>query len=594
MIQGIFIFLTLLIIGKLFYMQIIDNRYSLSAANNTIRKRTIYPARGIIYDRNGQVLVRNKPIFDLKVTPKDIVNLDTSSFCKVFDISKSDFISRLELAKAKSPYRESILIGGLTVSQNAQISEYIYKFRGFNTNVRTIRYYPDTVAAQLLGYVQEVNERDIEKSNGYYRPGDYIGITGLERSYEEYFRGKRGIENQLVDVFNRPQGSYMEGKYDTLAISGNDLVCSIDKRLQILAEKMMQNKLGSIVAIEPSTGEILTFVSSPTYDPNKVSGRELQKNYKNLINNRDKPMFNRPIQASYPPGSMFKIVSALIGQQAGVITGETIYNCQGGYRYGNSMMRCMHIDGPTNLAKSIKMSCNSYYGFVFDQMMKSSHLNGPESYEKWRKAISKFGLGQRLGIDLPNENTGFIPNSDFYTRRFGNDKWTSSYIMSLSIGQGEMGITPLQMANIMSIVANRGYYYIPHLVKTNANQSLNLNPYKRKIFSGVDSVYFEPVIEGMSQTVNKGGTASSSRINDIEICGKTGTVENPHGNNHAVFVAFAPREKPKIAISVFVENAGYGSTWAAPMASMLIEKYINDTITISRHIKERIFEDTKL
>ncbi len=590
-IQGIFITTALLIVIRLFYIQIIDDSYILSANNNVLRKVIVYPARGAILDRNGEILVQNEPIYDLLVTPREAKDIDTLLLCELIGIDKKGYIQRIEKAKAHSPYRASQFEKQLSSTTYARLQEHLYKFRGFYVQNRTVRSYPDSIAAQFLGYIQEVNQRDIDRSDGFYRPGDYIGATGVERAYEDLLRGKRGIKNQMVDALNRPQGSFMDGKYDTLAVTGDGMISSLDKNLQILAERLMKNKLGSVVAIEPSTGEILTMVSSPTYDPNLMVGRELGNNYMDLLNNENKPMFIRPIQASYPPGSIFKVVAALTAQQAGMIDAQTRFTCNGGYRYGGGrgLMRCTGVHGTIDLARSIQVSCNPYYANVFARMIDSRGMSGPQAYDLWREALMKFGLGSTLGIDLPGEKPGLVPTSSYYTKIYGSGKWRSSFNISLSIGQGELGITPLQMANITAIVANRGFYYRPHLIKGIGDQKIVKPEFTEKISAGVDAKYYEAVIEGMSRVVNQGGSGRAVAIEGIEMCGKTGTVQNPHGENHAVFFAFAPRENPKIAIAVFVENAGYGGTWAAPIASMLVEKYIRDTISLPKYLQDRIY-----
>ncbi|MBP3943881.1 penicillin-binding protein 2 [Sphingobacteriaceae bacterium WQ 2009] len=591
-IQGIFISVAILIIARLFYLQIIDDSYLLSANNNVLRKVIVYPARGVILDRNGEVLVQNEPVYDLIVTPREAKDIDTLLLCNLINIDTVGFRKRMDKARAQSPYRASIFEKQLSSRTYAKLQEHLYKFRGFYVQNRTVRSYPDSMAAQFLGYILEVNDRDIERSKGFYKAGDYIGASGVESSYEELLRGNRGVKNLMVDALNRPKGIFSEGKYDTLAVSGDGLVSSLDKDLQILAERLMKNKIGSVVAIEPSSGEILSFVSSPSYDPNLMVGRERGNNYMKLLNDPHKPMFDRPIQASYPPGSVFKVVAALTAQQAGVIDQHSTFMCPGYYSYGGgrARMRCTHVHGTTSLVHSIEGSCNTYYGHVYARMIDSRGMSGPKAYDLWREGIMKFGIGQKLGIDLPGEKPGLIPTSDFYTKRYGSTKWRSGYNISLSIGQGEMGITPLQMANIMAIVANRGFYYRPHLIKGIGEKKIVKEEFTEKIYAGVDTKYYESVIEGMSRVVNQpGGTGYSVRINGIEMCGKTGTVQNPHGENHAVFFAFAPRENPKIAIAVFVENAGYGGTWAGPIASMLVEKHLKDTITIPKYIQDRIF-----
>ena len=592
-IQGIFIGVALIIVARLFYLQIIDDSFLSSANNNVLRKTIVYPARGVILDRHGEVLVQNEPVYDLLVTPREVGEIDTLLLCELIEIDREGFDRRMEAAKKHSRFRASIFEKQISARNYAQLQEHLYKFKGFYVQNRTVRNYPDSIAAQFLGYIQEVNQNDIDRSNNFYRPGDYIGASGVERAYEELLRGQRGIKTQLVDAFNRPQGSYADGRYDTLAVAGESLVSSLDKELQKFAEELMKNKRGSIVAIEPATGEILTFVSSPSYDPNLMVGRRRGENYGVLANDPNMPMFIRPIQAQYPPGSIFKVVNALTAQQAGVIDEHTVFKCPGGYSYGGGrgFMRCTSADGPTSLIRSIQRSCNTYYGHTFARMLDRRGMPAHEAYDLWREATMKFGLGQPLGIDLPGEKGGTLPTSEYYTERYGNNRWTSSFNISLSIGQGEIEITPIQMANLMAIVANRGFYYRPHLIKAIGEQKIIKPEFTEKIFAGVDAKFYEPVIEGLSQAVNQpGGTGYSFRIPDIEMSGKTGTVQNPHGNHHAVFFAFAPRENPKIAIAVFVENAGYGGVIAGPIASMLVEKYLKDTVTLPAYIQDRIYQ----
>jgi penicillin-binding protein 2 len=394
----------------------------------------------------------------------------------------------------------------------------------------------------------------------------------------------------MVDVHNREQGSFFGGKYDTTAVAGDNLISSLDKKLQMFGETLMHNKIGSVVAIEPSTGEILASISSPGYDPNMMVGRQRGNNYMKLLKDPFKPMFIRPIQAEYPPGSIFKVINALVAQQFGLITANTYYNCPGGYRYGRrGFMGCTHVHGTINLAQSIEASCNTYYGYTYARMIDQTGARPVNAYKRWREAVMKFGVGDTLGIDLPAERKGLIPTADYYTKSFRNDKWTSSFNISLAIGQGELGITPLQMANVTAIVANRGFYYKPHLIKAMGDKKIIKEEYTKKNSAGIDAKYFDSVIEGMSRVVNApNGTAYNAKIADIEICGKTGTVQNPHGDNHSVFIAFAPRINPKIAIAVVVENAGYGATWSAPIASLMIEKYLRDSISRPKYYTDRL------
>ena len=589
-VQGIFIFVALALLIRLFFIQVLNDKYLLSANNNVLRKLIIYPARGVILDRKERILVQNEPVYDLMVTPKDVKPFDTLTFCRLIGLDKPGFDNRFKKAKGYSYYRASIFEKQLSAQTYATFQERLFEFPGFFVLNRTVRKYPDTTAAQFLGYIGEASPKAIEKSNGFYRQGDYIGISGVEKSYEELLRGQRGVQNVMVDALNRPKGHFADGKYDTLAVSGERLISSLDKNLQKLAERLMNNKIGSVVAIEPATGEVLAFVSSPGYDPNLMVGRQRGNNYMKLIKDPYKPMFIRPIQAEYPPGSIFKVVNALIAQQDGLINPNTYYFCPGGYSYGrHGFMGCTHVHGSVNLERSIQESCNTYYGNVYNRLIDHIGLRPVNAYKKWRNSVLKFGIGNKLDIDLPNERKGLLPSDELYTKRFKNDRWGSSYTMSLSIGQGELGITPLQMANVMAAVANRGYYFKPHLVKAIGEKKVIKAEYTKRNDCGIDSKYFEVVIAGMSKVVSQ-GTAVYSVIPGIEMCGKTGTVQNPHGQDHSVFVAFAPRVNPKIAIAVVVENAGFGATWSAPIASILVEKYIRDSISRPKIYMQRLLD----
>ena len=588
-IQGIFIAVAIVIIIRLFFLQVINDEYLLSANNNVLRKIIIYPARGVILDRKNRILVQNEPVYDLMVIPREVKPFDTLEFCRLLGISKERFDKQFKKARKQSIYRASVLEKQLSARVFAGFQEKLYQFPGFFVQNRSVRFYPDSVAAQFLGYIGEVNDKMIEKSGGFYSKGDYIGISGVERSYEELLRGQRGVQNLMVDAFSRPKGHFADGRYDTLAVAGESLLSSLDIELQKLGEELMQHKIGSIVAIEPSSGEILAFVSSPSYNPNLMVGRQRGNNYMKLLNNPYKPMFIRPIQAEYPPGSIFKVINALVAQQFGSIGAGTTYVCGGGYRYGNRTMGCTHVHGPMDLTQSIQYSCNTYYGYTFNRMIDHAGMRTVKAYDRWRSAVAKFGIGSKLEIDLPNERKGLLPTSDYYTKRWGGETWGSGFNISLSIGQGELGITPLQMANVMAIVANRGYYYNPHLIKAIGKKKIIKPEFTKRHEVGIDRHYFDPVIEGMSRVVNQpGGTAYYSKINGIEMCGKTGTVQNPHGADHSVFVAFAPRNNPKIAIAVVVENSGFGATWSAPMASLMVEKYLRDSISRPAAYKDRI------
>jgi len=591
-VQGIFIAIALILLARLFYIQVIDKSYFLSANNNVIRKVTIYPARGVIYDRKGRILVQNEPVYDLMVIPREVKPFDTLEFIKLISIDKKGFDQRFNKARNYSPYRASIFEKQLSAQTFASFQEKLTKFPGFYVQKRSVRRYPDSIASQFFGYINEVVESDIKRSSGYYKAGDYIGRTGVEKSYEVLLRGQRGVENQMVDAFNRPKGHYADGAYDTLAVTGKKLISSLDRDLQQLGEKLMHNKIGSIVAIEPSTGEILAFVSSPTYDPNLMVGREKGNNYMKLLRNPHKPLFIRPTMAEYPPGSIFKVINALVAQQMGKINAETRFYCPGAYYYGRrGKMGCTHVHGSVNLIESIQHSCNTYYGYIYNRMIDHSGMRSVKAYRNWYDAVNRFSIGSKLGVDLPNERKGLLPTAEFYTKHFKSDKWTSGYNISLSIGQGELGITPLQMANVAATVANRGFYYTPHLIRGIGEDHVVKAEYTKKNSAGIERRHYDPVIEGMSRAVNaSGGTAYPiAQIPGFEVCGKTGTVQNPHGENHSVFFAFAPRHNPKIAVAVVVENAGYGATWSAPIASLIMEQYLTDTIKRPKYYTERLY-----
>ena len=575
-IAGIFITIILILLAKLFYIQVIDKQYSIYATKNVLRQIKIYPARGPILDRNNKVLVQNEVFYDLMVTPKQMKPFDTLEFCKLLNISKAEFDLRLAKAIKYSTTAASAFEKQLSAQTYASFQERLSEFPGFYSTPRYLRTYPDSVAAQFLGYIGEVTDNDIKNSNGNYHQGDYIGVTGVEKSYESVLRGQVGVQNLVVDSHGIAKGSYMNGVLDTPQQAGERLISSLDIRIQKLGEELMHNKVGSIIAIEPSTGEILAFVSSPTYDPNLMVGRERGNNAARMYKDPYTPFLIRPIQAYYPPGSSFKPLSALIALQEGIITPQTSYYCTGAYKGG--LPRCDEPHGQSDLARGIAVSCNTYFASVFEKLMNvNGGRNTDSTFVNWRRNVSKFSFGQRLGIDLPNEGKGFLPTDEYYNKKFGVNHWRSSSILSLAIGQGELEATPLQMANIECTIANHGFYYKPHLIKKIGDKNITKAEYTQRNYVGIDGQYFEPVIDGMQQVVES-GTARSSKIPGIIMCGKTGTAQNPHGKNHSIFVAFAPRENPKIAIAVVVENAGQGAWYAAPIASYIIEKYLTDTI----------------
>ena len=590
----IFSVVVMAFISRLFYIQIMDESYKLTAKNQAFRYDVDYPTRGNMFDRNGKQLVFNQAAYDLMVIPKQAKNIDTLELCILLGITKENFLKRMlkAIQHPNSSVKPSIFEKEISIERSSALQEKIYRFNGFFLQPRTLRKYMFPIAAHVLGYIGEVDEKMTDTSV-YYRMGDYIGISGIEKSYEVPLRGKRGTKITMVDVHNRPKGSFMDGIYDTAAVSGLDLQIALDADLQEYGEKLLQNKIGSIVAIEPGTGEILCVVTSPTYDPGLLVGNIRSKNFAKLaLDTIYKPLFNRALKAKYPPGSTFKLVMSLIGQNELVLFPQTGYYCDGGYHIGSQTVKCDAIHGTLSLLPGIAHSCNTYFCNVFRSVIENRKYNTTEeAFEVWRKYVLSFGIGKKLGLDLPYENSGSLPTVSYYNKYFGKQRWRSSTIISLSIGQGELGIPPLQNANVICVIANKGFYYTPHIVKTignNPNDSL-LNRFKEKNYALVtDTAFYNIVIQGMSQVVEH-GTAAASKIHGIEYCGKTGTVQNPHGKDHSVFVAFAPKENPRIAIAVTVENAGWGSQWAAPIASLMIEKYLRDS-TQRPEIEKRMME----
>lgn len=581
---GIIVVLALIFLVKLFFIQVVNTRYKVSAEHNSQRHEIEYPARGLIYDRYGTLLVYNQAAYDLMIVPREVRAFDTLDFCKMLNIPIQQVRDDIKAAKKHSWYKPSIFLKQMSAVSYAQLQEKLYKYRGFFVQTRTLRKYPQSTAANVLGYVGEVDE-GLTKHNSYYKSGDYTGISGIEKTYEEELRGRKGVSIFLVDVHNRKQGSFQEGKYDTVAVSGKDIVTTIDAELQAYGRLLMQNKIGSITAIEPSTGEILCLVSSPSYDPNLLVGRIRGQNYRILSQDTLNPLFNRATMAQYPPGSTFKLANGLIGLQEGVVRRTTSYSCTGPE---SRPIRCSHYHiSPIEFIGSIEQSCNTYYWKVFNSIISNSkYKNTEEGFQAWRKYILDFGFGSPVGADLFNELGGNIPTVQFYDKYYKKGGWRPMTIRSLSIGQGEILVTPIQLANFSATVANRGFYYQPHIVKQIDGQAIDSLFEKKE--NHIDSAWCELVVEGMSRVFDGDhGTARWYRLNEISMCGKTGTAENPHGNDHSIFIAFAPRDNPQIAISVVVENAGFGSTWAVPIASLMIEKYINRTVD-RKWIEERM------
>ncbi len=572
------------LVVRLFYIQVIDSSYKLSAENNSQRIEILYPARGLIYDRNGELMVYNQPSYDLMIAPYELRVFDSLEFCDILDISMERL--RAGIARAKIPrYRREPFIKQISPEQFAELQEKMYKYPGFYVRSRTLRKYNKPLASHLFGYVGEVDERLISRNPSYVM-GDYIGISGIEGYYENVLKGEKGQEVLLVDVHGRVKGPYQDGRFDKDAIVGRDLTCTIDARLQEYGEHLLRNMMGSVVAIEPGTGEILTLISAPSYNPALLVGRERTANYRML--ERDtlyKPLFNRALMANYPPGSTFKPIQALIGLQEGVINTSSSFSCAMGYRIGRRVLGCHDHRSPLNLLEGIQHSCNAYFCNVYRRIIENpKYSTAEEAYNRWRTYVMQFGLGSRLQSDFTNELRGNVATASYYDRYFGKNHWNALTTISLSIGQGELMITPLQMANMAAAIANRGYYIIPHVVKKIEGIDTIEHRFYQKHIVDIDTAYFNIVANGMSLAVNggPGSTATSAKIGNIEVCGKTGTAQNPHGKDHSVFVAFAPKDDPKIAIAVYVEHGEWGASYAAPIAGLMIEMYLNGSIAPNR------------
>ena len=594
------LFVGFVFILRLFYLQVLDNRYQLDPINNASIKRVYdYPDRGYIYDRNGELLVVNEQSYDIMVIPREIKELDTIELCELLKIDKPYFRKKLKKARNYSTRLPSVFIGQLSKEDYGPLQEKLFKFSGFYAQNRPIRKYPMSTAANVVGYLSEVNERKI-KENSYYQQGELIGFQGVEKTYEPQLRGVKGVKRIQKDRFNKEIGSYKNGIFDTLSSPGKDIILSLDAKLQQYGDQLMIHKRGGIVAIEPSTGEILALVTAPTYDPNRMVGRKRSKNSVLLFGDTiAKPMFDRGLQAQYPPGSPFKIITGLIGLQEGVIDENTIFSCHNGYRYGRkNKMGCHFHDSKVALNFGIYTSCNAYFAQTYRRIIEN--FDTPQrGVDVWSNHAKSFGLGNFLGYDLPVGQKGLIPTADYYDKWYPSKKWRSTYIISNAIGQGEVITTPIQLANMTAAIANRGYYYTPHIVKKIKGEVLD-SAFTTKHITTIDKRHFEPIVEGLFDVFEKkGGTAYWSKVKGIDICGKTGTAENYAKINgervkltdHSIFIAFAPKDDPKIAIAVFVENGYWGSRWAGPIATLMIEKYLKGG-TIRPRVEEKILNGT--
>ena len=595
----IIIFTAVVILLRLFFLQIVFHDDSNNIDNIAIETVYDYPERGYIYDRNGELLVSNQPAYDVMVIPSEVKNLDTLELCSLLELEKNDFRDRLQKARDYSRKKPSVIVHQLSKDDYAVLQEKLRKFQGFYIQKRMLRSYLTHNAGNVLGYISEVNEWELKK-NPYYLAGELIGRSGVEKQYEEFLRGKKGVQYYQKDKHNAAIERYKNGAMDTLPIMGQPLQLTIDIGLQAYGEQLMQHKHGGIVAIEPKTGEILALISAPTFDPALLVGRERSKNYTALYNDSiAKPLYDRTLLAEYPPGSPFKVINALIGLQEGVITPQSVFSCGGGYRYGGHIMRCHCGRGANDLLHGIALSCNAYFANTYKRAidMKTTSAIG---MDKWNAHVRSFGLGGFLGCDLPTGRAGKVPNTALYDKQYGVKRWNGTSNISNAIGQGEILTTPIQLANVMAAIANKGYFYTPHIVKQIDNKQTPFQEYTVPKHTTIDPKHFEPVIKGMNMAY-LAGTARRTQIDGINIAAKTGTAENfirVNGKrmqltDHSIFVAFAPVEDPKIAIAVFVENGYYGARVAGPIASLMIEKYLKGEVfrcDLERQMLEKSLE----
>ncbi len=597
-IGGFITLLVIIYIVRLFDLQVADDRYKQNAMSNAFLRRVIYPARGLMYDRNGRLLVFNQPAYDVMLIPKDVSkDLDTLALCDVLGITPDEYARKWEEMKdprrnpGYSSYTPQKLISHLSQEDYGRLQEKLYLFPGFFVQKRTVRQYSSPAAANILGNIREVSAKDVEKDD-YYRAGDYTGDLGIEKSYETDLRGKKGVEILMKDAHGRIKGRYENGIHDEAPISGRNLTLSIDMDLQEYGERLMAGKIGAIVAIEPKTGEVLCLVTSPNYDPSLLVGKQRGRNYAELVRNPYKPLYDRAIQGAYPPGSTFKPTQGLIFLQEGVVTTSTVYPCYRGYVNG-LRVGCHAHGSPIALKPALGTSCNAYFCWGLKNMIDKRGTTASKQFEKWKNYMVEMGYGYKLGIDLPSESRGFIPNSEFYSKSFRGAHWSANSIISIAIGQGEVLATPLQIANLCATIANRGYFYTPHVVKEVKGGAID-SIYSVRHKPSIKKEYYQDVAEGMRMAV-LGGTCRGANLPGIEVAGKTGTAQNPHGRDHSAFMGFAPYDDPKIAVAVYVENAGFGATYGVPIGSLIIEKYLNREISPARlYLEERMLNSNTI
>lgn len=591
-IGGFILVIALIYLFRLFGLQIQDDKYKDYADNNAFLRKTVYPSRGMIYDRNDSLVVYNQPAYDVMMIPRDVHDFDTLDFCRTLSITPEEFQARITAMKnsrSYSSYTPQTLITHLSAKDYGKLQEKLYRYPGFFIQKRILREYAYDAAANVLGNIREVSEADIERDE-YYQPGDYCGDLGIEKSFDKYLRGVKGKEILIRDARGRIRGRFEDGARDVAPVSGKDLKLSIDIKLQEYAESLMVNKIGAVVAIEPKTGEILAMVSSPTYSPKMLVGRSRGKNYRTLVNDKYKPLFDRALMGAYPPGSTFKPSQGLIFLEEGVVTLGTPFPCYHGFINGRLKVGCHGHASPIQLKPALQTSCNAYFCWGFKAMIdnkRSKYGSAANAFEVWKNHLVSLGYGYPLGIDLPAEGRGFIPNAKFYNKIYGEGHWSANTIISVSIGQGEILATPLQIANLCATVANRGWFITPHVVKEIQDTVID-EQYRTRRIPTIAGHYFEDVAEGMRMAVT-GGTCRLANLPDIEVCGKTGTAQNPHGKDHSAFIGFAPYQDPQIAVCVYVENAGFGATFGVPIGSLVIEKYLKGKISPERkYIEERM------
>jgi penicillin-binding protein 2 len=597
-IGGFILLIALIYTIRLFDLQINDSSYKKSADSNAFLQKTVYPSRGLMYDRNGELVVYNQPAYDVMLIPRDVLPFDTIDFCNTLNITPEQLEKRFADMKDKhlnpgySSYTPQRLMSHLSSQDYGRLQEKLYRFPGFFIQKRILRQYNHSAAANVLGNIREVSAEDVKRDD-YYAAGDYTGDLGVEKSYEKHLRGTKGVEILIRDARGRIQGRYEDGAHDRAPISGRDLRLSLDIKLQEYAESLMVGKRGAVVAIEPSTGEILCMVSSPTYDPKLLVGRQRGANYRDLVNDESWPLFDRALMGAYPPGSTFKPTQGLIFLQEGIISPQTTFPCYHGYVNGGLRVGCHSHGSPLPLKPALQTSCNAYFCWGFKYMIdrRSKYGTPAKAFEIWKNHLVSMGYGYRLGIDLPGESRGFIPNAKFYDKFYKEGRWSANTIISVAIGQGEILATPLQIANLCATIANRGWFITPHVVKE-IQDTVMPAEYINKRYPTVDAHWYNEIAEGMRMAVI-GGTCHRAALRDIEVAGKTGTAQNPHGKDHSAFMGFAPYTNPKIAVCAYVENAGFGAAFGVPIGSLVMEKYLTGQIAPERkYMEEQMLKST--